>query len=158
MFNFWKQPRPIRWVIKQFIPKRDTWKIDARKDEYGDWVFNIPPFIKDEALTGGTQTIIDEYFRQINGGEEPKAGDEIAITASVNKPAYYQAICEKFDTDISGFGHVYVERNTQMIGWFCPVFDYMFGYIPDKIYVSFASKISSDDFFEMITGRDINSI
>lgn len=157
MFNYWSTPKPVQWFIRQFIPKKDTWSIEVTKTSRGDWVFDIPPFIKDEALTCGTEDIIDEYFMQINGDAEPKAGDEITITASVKEPEYYQAVCENFE-DFNGFGHVFEERNTQMVGWFCPVFDYMFGYIPDKIYVSFASKISSDDFFEMITGRDINSI
>ena len=116
MFNYWRQPPPIRWFIRQFIPKRDTWEITVRKYPTGEWVFDIPPFVKDEALTGGTETIIDSYFKDING-YQPEVGDTIGVRVTVNEPDYYNAVCESFADCISGFGRIYVERNTQAVGW-----------------------------------------
>ena len=158
MFNYWQQPRPIRWFIRQFIPKRDEWEITVRKHEHGDWVFDIPPFVKDEALTGGTESIIDEYFMQFNDGCVPGTGDTIIMRVSVKKPDFYHAVCEKFDECVSGFGRVFIERNTQMVGWLCGMETFMFGIEPERIYITFINTCTDDEFFKFITGRDINTI
>lgn len=155
MMNYWRQPPPIRWFIRQFIPKRRSWEITARKTEFGDWVFDIPPFVKDEALTGGTETIIDYYYQDINGCDAGQ-GDTIVISVSLDKPEIYQAVAESFADCISGFGRVFVERNTQMVGWLCGMETFMLGVEPQQIYVTFKSTCTDDEFFEFITGRNIN--
>ena len=136
MFSYWEQPKVIQKIINWFIPTKDTWSIHATKNAWCDWVFDIKPFVKDEAITGGSNTIIDTYFMQIIG-HPADVGDQIDMHVSTVKPAYHHAVCVDFKPDPSGFGHVYVEQNTQMQGWFCPVFDVMFGYIPEKVYITF---------------------
>ena len=52
MFNYWSMPKFVQKAIAAVIPVKDTWEINATKTEMSEWVFNIPPFVKDEALTG----------------------------------------------------------------------------------------------------------
>ena len=156
MFNYWAQSPPVRWFIRRFIPKKIYWDIDITRTEHGDWVFDIPPFVKDEALTGGTETIIDEYFRLINDCD-PGTGDTIHISVTTTEPPFYHAVCEQFAPCISGFGRIFVERNTQMVGWLCGMESFMFGDTPDIIYITFSNTCTDDEFFEFITGRNINT-
>lgn len=136
MFNYWQQPKVVQSIINWFIPTKDTWTITATKNVMCDWVFDIPPFVKDEAITGGSNTIIDAYYMDIVG-QPAQVDDQITITITTVKPAYHHAVCTDFQPDPSGFGHTYTEQNTQMQGWFCPVFDVMFGFIPETIYITF---------------------
>ena len=157
MFHYWSMPGFIQAIIAKAIPKKDTWSIKATKNAMGDWVFDIPPFIKDEAITGGSQFIIDTYYIHC-AGQPPQVGDVIYIDATSVKPKFHHAVCSDFK-DADGFGHFFIEQNTQMDGWFCPVFDIMFGKIPEKIWVTFATEYSSDEeAIEQITGININNI
>lgn len=146
-------------MIAYSIPKKNTWSIEATKDEYCDWVFDIKPFVKDEALTNGTNTIIDTYFLQIVG-HPADVGDKINITVSTKKPSFYHAECTNFAPEpFNGFGHVYVETQTQMVGWFCPMFEIMFGHLPKSVWVTFQSdEADENNFIKFVTGKDINSI
>ena len=138
MFNYWSMPSFIQKMIAAAIPKKSHWEIEATKTVMQDWVFNIPPFVKDEALTGGTETIIDTYYIHIHG-KPADVGDTIKIDISVSKPDKYDACCTDFVKSAGEFGHDYVETNTQMTGWFCPMFEVMFGdEIPQAIYVKFS--------------------
>ena len=128
-------PKPIQKVIAACIPKKHNWEINATKTAMQDWVFDIPPFIKNEALCGGTEFIIDTYFIHING-KPADVDDTINMVISVNKPKEYDACCTDFES-CDGFGHTYTEVNTQMGGWFCPMFEVMFGNIPKQVYIKF---------------------
>ena len=139
MFNYWSMPAPIQKAIAACIPTKDSWEINATKTDMQDWVFDIPPFVKDEALCGGTEFIIDTYYIQVKG-EAPSVGDTINMKVTANKPKQYDACCTDFVTDDeAGFGHSYTEVNTQMEGWFCPMFEVMFGNdIPKAVYIQFS--------------------
>ena len=101
-------------------------------------MFDIPPFVKDEALTGGTEHIIDTYYIHVKG-EPAGVGDTITMKVSVDKPKKYDAVCTDFVSSPGGFGHDYIESNTQMSGWLCPMFEVMFGNdIPESIYIEFS--------------------
>ena len=139
MLNYWQQPKVIQKIINFFIPAKDTWSVEVTKTITGDWVFDIPPFVKDEAITGGSHQIIDTYYIH-SMGKPADVGDTITITATTEKPDFYDAVCSDFKPSPCGFGHFYTEQNTQMEGWFCPVFDVMFGQIPEKIYVTFGTE------------------
>ena len=72
-------------------------------------------------------------------GESPSVGDTINMKVYVNKPEEYDACCTNFIPSIGGFGHDYTEVNTQMQGWFCPMFEVMFGNdIPEAVYIQFS--------------------
>ena len=138
MFNYWSIPKPIQKFISWCIPTKDTWTIECTKTVYGDWVFDIFPFVKDESLWGGTEFIIDTYYIHCKG-ESPSIGDKITIDVSTKKMEGYHGKCIDFTPSISGFGHDYIEWHTQMTGWFCPMFEVMFGdEIPDSIYFKFS--------------------
>lgn len=122
----------------------------------GEWTFDIPPFVKDEPITGGSEHIIDTYYSVMND-RPPEVGDSIIIEASIDKPEIYQAVCEEF-TITSDFGHSYVERNSQLTGWFCPMMEVMFGFVPDKIYVNFITRFGTDrEAIMHFTGQDIDN-
>ena len=138
MFNYWSLPKIVQQTIKALIPVKVSWEIDATKTVTTDWVFDIPPFVKDEALTGGTEYIIDTYYIHVNG-KPADVGDTIKMKVTVDKPADYDAVCTNFVKSNGGFGHDYIENNTQMTGWFCPMFEVMFGDdIPESIYIKFS--------------------
>ena len=129
-------PKVVQKAIAAFIPTKDEWTIEATKTATQEWVFDIPPFVKDEALTGGTEFIIDTYYIHVKG-QPATVGDTINMTVSVNKPNKYDACCTDFVPN-NGFGHDYTEVNTQMTGWLCPMFEVMFGNdIPEAIYITF---------------------
>ena len=131
-------PAFVQKAIAACIPKKDAWEITATKTDMQDWVFDIPPFVKDEALTGGTEFIIDTYYIHVKG-ESPSVGDTINMKVTVNKPEKYDACCSGFTPSAGGFGHDYTEVNTQMTGWFCPMFEVMFGDdMPEAIYIQFS--------------------
>ena len=137
MFNYWSMPSIVQKMIAALIPVKDEWEINATKTEMQDWVFDIPPFVKDEALTGGTEFIIDTYYIHVKG-KPADVGDTINMKVYVNKPSEYDACCTDF-VPSNGHGHDYIETNTQMSGWFCPMFEVMFGNdIPKAIYIKFS--------------------
>ena len=138
MINYWSAPEIVQKAIAAAIPVKNTWKIKATKTATQEWVFDIFPFIKDEALTGGTEFIIDAYYIHTQG-EPPSVGDTINMEVSINKPKKYDACCTDFVSSPGGFGHDYIEVNTQMSGWFCPMFEVMFGVdLPKSIYINFS--------------------
>jgi hypothetical protein len=134
--NYWAMPSVVQKVINFFVPTKTQWNIDATKTDMGDWVFDIKPFVKDEAICGGSEFILDAYYIHTQG-QPPNVGDTINLSLSVDKPAHYHAVCKDFKKDAAGFGHTYIEQNTQMEGWFCPMFDVMFGFIPNQLYITF---------------------
>ena len=136
MYNFWEQSAIVQKAIAATIQPKTEWIITATKTVTGDWVFDIPPFVKDEAITNGSNTIIDTYFLDITG-HPCNVHDTIQIQITTDKPKHHHAVATDFTPDPSGFGHTYVEQNTQMTGWFCPMFDIMFGHIPPSIYITF---------------------
>ena len=138
MINYWSAPEIVQKAIAAAIPVKNTWKIKATKTATQEWVFDIFPFIKDEALTGGTEYIIDTYYIHVKG-EPASVGDTISMEVSINKPKKYDAVCKDFVPSVGGFGHDYIENNTQMSGWFCPMFEVMFGDdMPEAVYVQFS--------------------
>jgi hypothetical protein len=138
MFNYWSLPEFAQKAVAFFIPKKQTWTFTAKKTVMGDWVFNIPPFVKDEALCGGTEAIIDTYFIQKFGYPPGPNVDQVTIEATTVKPKWHDAVCTDFKST-GGFGHTYTEQNTAMEGWFCPMFEVMFGdEMPDKVYITFS--------------------
>ena len=137
MFHYWSMPSVVQKVIAMCVPKKDTWTIKCKKVITGEWLFDIKPFIKDEAITGGTESVIDCYFIHING-YPPNVDDTITITASTVKPKYHHEVISDFKTDETEFGHTGVAQNVAMDVWFCPVLEVMFGYTPDKIWVTFS--------------------
>ena len=137
MIEFWFVPDEVKDKVAAAIPKKSHWEIEATKTSKRDWVFDLPPFIKDEALTGGTESIIDTYYHDIKG-KPADAGDTIKMTITVDKPDKYDACCTDFVLANDAFGHDYVETNTQMTGWFCPMLEIMFGEIPEQIYIKFS--------------------
>ena len=137
MFKYWSCPPIIQKMIAAAIPKKSHWEIEATKTTMGDWIFDIFPFIKDEALCGGTEFIIDTYYIHIKG-QPASPGDTIKMSISADKPKKYDACCTNFES-CDGFGHTYTDIQTQMNGWFCPMFENMFGQdIPKQIYVKFS--------------------
>ena len=138
MLNYWSMPGIVQKAISALIPVKKTWEITATKSVLTDWVFDIPPFVKDEALTGGTEYIIDAYYIHVKG-EPPSVGDTITMKVSVDEPKKYHAVCTDFVSSTGGFGHDYIESNTQMSGWLCPMFEVMFGNdIPETLYIEFS--------------------
>jgi hypothetical protein len=130
-------PSPVQKAIAVCVPKKDTWTIKCKKVITGDWVFDIPPFIKNEAITGGSDAVIDAYYIHINS-EPPNVDDTITITATTHKPEYHHEVIKNFKKDVSGFGHTAVAQNVAMDVWFCPVMEVMFGYTPSQMWVTFA--------------------
>ena len=138
MFNYWSVPKPVQKFIAWCIPTKQTWTIKCTKTAYGDWVFDIPPFVKNEALCGGTEFIIDTYYIHVFGAP-PSIDDTITIDVSTEKMDGYHAKCMDFTPSAGGFGHDYIEWQTQMTGWFCPMFEVMFGEeMPEAVYCKFS--------------------
>ena len=135
--DYWAQSKAVQTIINKTIPKKDTWVIDATKNMMCDWVFDIPPFVTNEAITGGSNTIFDAYYLDIVG-TPANVGDKMNVTVTTVKPKFHHAVCVDFKPAEGGFGHYYIEQNTQMVGWFCPMFEVMFGDdMPEKVYVTF---------------------
>ena len=137
MIEFWFEPDDVKDKVAKAIPKKSEWEIEATKTPNCDWAFDLPPFIKYEALTGGTESIIDTYYIHIKG-KPADVGDTIKMTIAVDKPKKYDACCTDFVLANDAFGHDYVETNTQMTGWFCPMLEIMFGEVPKQIYIKFS--------------------
>ena len=139
-FNYWQSPKFIQDFINKVVPKKSNWTFKATKQENDSWTFTVP-FIKDEALTGGTEAIIDTHYQDFIGAPAVP-GDSIMMTVSTIKPDKY--VAHLFDKkpaeygDGEPFGHYYVDSCSWMIAWLCPVLEVMFGDAPEEMWVSFA--------------------
>lgn len=138
MFNYWSLSPELQKIVASMVPEKDSWTLNLSKTNHETWVFSIP-LIKDEALTGGTEKVIDAYYKQLEGNT-PKEGDKIQMTVSTTASVGYTTkLTDPVpDCDGYGFGTMYTDVTTKMSCWLCPVLQVMFGEpVPTKLYVTF---------------------
>lgn len=138
MFNYWSLTPELQKTVASLVPIKDSWTLNLSKTNHEVWVFSIP-WIKDEALTGGTEKVIDTYYKQLVGNT-PKEGDKIQMTVSTNPSEGYTTKLTNPEPNSDGysFGTLYTDVTTKMECWLCPVLQVMFGEpVPTKIYVTF---------------------
>lgn len=133
---YWSYPKWVQAFIQKIVQPKQSWTLNIKKHKSGDWCFSIPKYgIIKEALTGGTEKVIDHYFTELCGGA-PEVGDKVTITVSMTKPAGgYHARIEQDGNPAFGY---YVEAFTQKVVWLCPVNQLLFGQVPQVIYVQFS--------------------
>ena len=138
MFNYWSLPDSLKKLVASLVPIKDTWTLNLSKTNNEHWVFTIP-LIKDEALCGGTEKVIDFYYEQLVG-TTPNHGDKITMTVSTNSTEDYTTKLTDPHPDCDGYsyGTLYTDDSTDMNVWLCPVLEVMFGDpVPTKLYVTF---------------------
>ena len=138
MFNYWSLSPELQKIVASMVPEKDSWTLNLSKTNNKVWVFSIP-LIKDEALTGGTEKVIDVYYKQLVGNT-PKEGDKIQMTVSTTSSVGYTTKLTNPVPDNAGygFGTMYTDVTTNMDCWLCPVLQVMFGEpVPSQMYVTF---------------------
>jgi hypothetical protein len=130
---YWSYPNWFRTFVNKVFPSKDTWNITAWKTERGDYAFNQPPFIWNEALVGGTETCID-FHHIYKYGSPCGIGERVKITVSCKPIHTHTTICKWESSDGEG-GNWYRDTVSNMPMWLCGVNQVMFGHVPDRIWV-----------------------
>ena len=134
MFNYWSLSPELQKLVASIVPKLNTWTLNLTKTNHQDWVFSIP-LIKDEALTGGTEQVLDYYYQQLTDSA-PQSKDEMLMKVSTSSSVGYTT--KITDPKFDGFGHIYHDSTSNMDVWLCPVLEVMFGEpVPNQLYVTF---------------------
>mgnify|MGYP003669586063 CR=1 FL=1 len=138
MFDYWSLSSDLQKTVASLVPTKSTWTLNLTKTNHDVWVFTIP-WIKDEALCGGTEKVIDTYYKKLVGNK-PEEGDKIQMTVSTTSSDDYTTKLIDPVPNSDGFtsGTVYTDATTQMECWLCPVLQVMFGeHVPTKLFVTF---------------------
>ena len=137
MFNYWGLTPEKQQAIDTLIDKQDVWELEIFKRDSGCWTFSLP-LIKDEALTGGTDIILDQVFADMMG-YEPHDGDSMYLTVSSKEIPNVDSIFvwDRPDPNFTD-ANFYINEQTGAQAWLCPVNQVLFGYVPKKLYVAFS--------------------
>ena len=139
MYHYWSLPEAQQKLVASLVPKKDSWTLNLIKAPDGVWLFSIA-LIKDEALCGGTEKVIDFYYKKLMG-EDAEAGSKIKmIVSSVDSGSYTTKLTDPTpSSDGLMNGTVYTDSNSKMECWLCPVLQVMFGeQVPIKLFITFS--------------------
>ena len=138
--NWWSLSEAVQETIKKTVPDKSSWTLHITKTKQGDWVFSLPQFLTfNEALTGGTEKVIDYHYKAITG-KEAVTGDKMTMTVSSKELPDFTTTLLFWDKDVSWpDSHWYVDSVSDGNVWLCPYLQVLFKKVPGKMWVKFAT-------------------
>ena len=135
--NIWWDYKNNGWMIPEIPPKK-TWTFKLTKNISGYWIFSFPEYwIINESFCGGTELIIDEFFKD-KTGKEPITGDEFDLTATSIKPDSFKSLWEHHSPDPNWTeSNIYSCTQTTKFAWLCPMLQPLFGGLPLKLWIQY---------------------
>lgn len=137
--NWWSLSTAVQETIKKTVPDKTSWTLHLKKTSSGDWVFSLPQFLTfNEALTGGTEKVIDAHYKMITGSDS-QVDDKFTMVVSSIPLDDYTTTLLYWDKDTMWTeSNWYVDSVTDGNVWLCPYLQVLFKKVPGKMWVKFS--------------------
>lgn len=134
--SWWSLPEDVKSEVKLTVPNKDTWTLDVTKDGTY-WQFDLPEFLTwKELFCGGTELVLDYFYKVLTGGATPKDGSYLKVTVS-SKPLEGQTTkCVFLYPDVKQpESSYYLDTTTGLDLWLCPYLQVLFKCVPETLYL-----------------------
>jgi hypothetical protein len=134
--SWWALPEEVKAEVAAIVPEQDSWTLNTYK-EGSYWSFDLPEFLTwQELFCGGTELVLDYFYKVITGGATPKDGSYLKLTVSSKKMKGATTKCVFLYPDPkSTSSSYYLDTTTGLDVWLCPYLQVLFKGVPDELYL-----------------------
>ena len=135
--NVWWDYKANGWMMPDVIAQ-DSWTFAVHKNKSGVWVFSILEFwVINESLCGGTELVIDSFFKDLTGNA-PQTGDTFIASLTTKQPDTFKSVWSWTGVDSNWEdANTYTDSMTNAPVWLCPLSQELFGIIPKTIWINY---------------------
>lgn len=134
--DWWSLTDTVQNTIKRLVPDQNAWTLNITKTDRLSWVFSLPRFLTfNEALTNGTELVLDYHFEQLTG-RKPQSEDTMIMTVSKVELADYTTKCLHWAPDDNwAESNWYIDHGSQLDVWLCPYLQVLFKEVPKELWI-----------------------